>query len=241
MQLATAAQGGEAGAEAEAGSEGVPAGPAGEGSATSHWEESLVVRSWVNIEPDMEFRCFVAGGKMTAISQYRHLIHFPRLCANWSEGEGASFMQALVDAFESGIRAKLEGCFSNDDYILDLAIELAPSQTIANILSSEALSPDVVQKVWVVEVRHVESQGGEGEEGGEASKPRSLPAPHCQDSHRRENHDQQHQRHRPRHKHPPVAPPHRPRPTPHPGESVLRDNGRVLVLVGERFGPGPWA
>ena len=45
------------------------------------WTESLVARAWVDLEPDMEFRCFVSRGQLTAISQYRHLVYFPRLVA----------------------------------------------------------------------------------------------------------------------------------------------------------------
>jgi len=118
-------------------------------SEQAWWEESLVVRSWVQLEPDMEFRCFVVGGQLTAISQYRHLIHFPRLCANWTEGAG--ILSALVDAFETELRDKLAGCFPRDDYILDLAVQLAPTQDSSTIMSAARMAPDDVTKVWVVE------------------------------------------------------------------------------------------
>jgi len=151
MMLATAAQG-CAHAAATANSTNVAAAE-GEASGSGSvpgvaWLESLVVRDWIPIEPDMEFRCFVAGGTMTAISQYRHLIHFPRLCANWTEG--ANFLQALLTAFECSIKDKLAGLFPMDDYVLDLAIQL-DDMSLLNILSSDSLRPEVVEKVWVVE------------------------------------------------------------------------------------------
>jgi hypothetical protein len=35
-------------------------------------DQSLVVREWVEFEPDMEFRCFVRGGKLVAVSQVQY-------------------------------------------------------------------------------------------------------------------------------------------------------------------------
>ena len=97
----------------------------------------------------MEFRCFVVGGQLTAISQYRHLIHFPRLVANWDAGAG--LFERIVQAFETDIGPKLTGLFPSDDCIVDLAIELAPTETISSIMSAELIPPSSVVKVWVVE------------------------------------------------------------------------------------------
>ncbi len=45
------------------------------------FEEHFVVRQWVPIAIDMEFRAFVCDGKLTALTQYNHMVYFPRLVA----------------------------------------------------------------------------------------------------------------------------------------------------------------
>jgi hypothetical protein len=40
---------------------------------------SLVVREWVDVDIDMEFRGFVYGGKLVAVSQYNYLCFFPHI------------------------------------------------------------------------------------------------------------------------------------------------------------------
>lgn len=41
--------------------------------------EHLVVRPWIDIDVDMEFRGFVCDNRLNAVSQYNHLAYFPRL------------------------------------------------------------------------------------------------------------------------------------------------------------------
>jgi hypothetical protein len=113
------------------------------------WEESIAVRKWVNIEPDMEFRCFVYNGRLTAISQYRHLVHFPRLVANQDP-----LLKAMV-AFFDVVRPNLFGSFPEDDYILDLAVELQPGCDGEGILGHEPFQNEAeptIKKIWIVEV-----------------------------------------------------------------------------------------
>ena len=136
MKLALSAQGG--------GSDVLTSNEHGEEKI--EWQESLVAREWVVVEPDMEFRCFITSGKLVAISQYRHLVYFPRLVANWS-----MIQQALLQSFDA-IHSKLAGTFPKDDYILDLAIQLNSNYGPESILKETPLPPEAVTKVWVVEV-----------------------------------------------------------------------------------------
>ena len=119
-------------------------------AAGAVWEESLVAREWVDIEPDMEFRCFIAGGKLTAVSQYRHLVHWPRLCANRD-----AVLGALTAFCEDVARPRLSGAFPRDDYILDLAIELDVASAGGadhGALRNAPWGAGELRKVWAVEV-----------------------------------------------------------------------------------------
>jgi hypothetical protein len=120
-------------------------------AAAGSWEEHAVVRRWVNLEPDMEFRCFVANGNLTAVSQYRHLVYFPRLASNC-----AAVLSRLVAAFRE-ISPRLEGLFPKNDYVLDLALELQTGEegaatVVPPITSTEPLAPEAFAAVWAVEV-----------------------------------------------------------------------------------------
>lgn len=124
-------------------------------SLVESWNESLAVRRWVEIEPDMEFRCFICGGVLTAVSQYRHLLYFPRL-----ERHSAQVLRTLQDFVEITVAPRLAGVFPKDDYILDLALELDSSQGTNCILLSdrngEGFSCPVgalpITRTWVIEV-----------------------------------------------------------------------------------------
>merc|ERR1711990_26533 len=87
--------------------------------AQEDWNESLVARAWVHLEPDMEFRCFVAGGRVTGISQYRHFIYFPRVVALSS-----LLWAGALDFIEHTVQPRLAGVFPDDNYVADLAVEL---------------------------------------------------------------------------------------------------------------------
>ncbi|KAJ7050305.1 hypothetical protein C8F01DRAFT_1179417 [Mycena amicta] len=43
------------------------------------WEQNIIVRKWEPVTIDMEFRTFVASGRLTAISQYAYQLCSPRL------------------------------------------------------------------------------------------------------------------------------------------------------------------
>jgi len=43
------------------------------------WRNSIIVRKWIDIEIDMEFRGFVHNKELTALCQYSHDLYFPDL------------------------------------------------------------------------------------------------------------------------------------------------------------------
>jgi hypothetical protein len=43
------------------------------------WDMKIIIRKWVSIPPSMEFRGFVHEKKLTALSQYFHIVYFPDL------------------------------------------------------------------------------------------------------------------------------------------------------------------
>jgi len=111
------------------------------------WEEHAIVRRWVDLEPDMEFRCFVANGCLTAISQYHHLVYFPRLVSNRD-----SVLLRLLAAFHE-ISPRLEGITPRNGYVLDIAVELRSGEaSLPGITSREPMSADAFVAVWAVEV-----------------------------------------------------------------------------------------
>eukprot|EP00286_Rhodomonas_abbreviata_P010173 CAMPEP_0181324830 /NCGR_PEP_ID=MMETSP1101-20121128/20581_1 /TAXON_ID=46948 /ORGANISM="Rhodomonas abbreviata, Strain Caron Lab Isolate" /LENGTH=374 /DNA_ID=CAMNT_0023433057 /DNA_START=77 /DNA_END=1198 /DNA_ORIENTATION=+ len=85
------------------------------------WNQHIIVRKWQDIDVDMEFRCFVSGGQMTAISQYNHLCFFPHLVEKQE-----SIKQLLLRFFNEELRDKLSHKFEN--YVVDLAIVKCDSQ-----------------------------------------------------------------------------------------------------------------
>lgn len=124
------------------------------------WDESaqsLVVRRWIQFEPDMEFRCFIYEGQVVAISQYRHLCYFPRLCANYR-----MIFDTLISFLNELCLPVLKGVFPLDDYVLDVGIELSgavssESTTSTGILDeapgslAEPTSATKVHKCWAIE------------------------------------------------------------------------------------------
>jgi hypothetical protein len=47
--------------------------------STLEWNQHFIVREWVDIEPDMEFRGFVCNGQLNALSQYNFIFYSERL------------------------------------------------------------------------------------------------------------------------------------------------------------------
>jgi len=83
------------------------------------WQENFAVRRWVDIPVDMEFRGFVKNGRLTALSQYNHLAHFPRLVTH-----AAAIERRIRAFFDADIALRLAPAF--DDYVVDFAIAPDP-------------------------------------------------------------------------------------------------------------------
>lgn len=102
------------------------------------FHENVVVRRWVDIAVDMEFRGFVHGGKLTALSQYFHLVFSQRLVTLKHE-----ILQMIVSALETHIHSRLSGRFSS--YVIDFALTGGRFAFDANA----ATEPE---RVWVIEL-----------------------------------------------------------------------------------------
>eukprot|EP01043_Picozoa_sp_COSAG02_P056202 COSAG02_NODE_6631_length_3449_cov_1.855821_3_plen_364_part_00 len=75
-----------------------------------------VVRTWRAIDVDLEFRCFVFGGRINAISQYNHNCFFQRLV------DRKDYLQALMARFFEEKCAKSCNALYPEGYIIDFAI-----------------------------------------------------------------------------------------------------------------------
>ncbi|GFS15448.1 cell division cycle protein 123 homolog [Elysia marginata] len=81
----------------------------------SRFRENWIVRQFIHIDVDMEFRGFVHQQKLTAISQYNYLIFSQRLADNKD-----FYLQTITTFFENNIKPKLSGFVM--DYIIDFAV-----------------------------------------------------------------------------------------------------------------------
>jgi len=79
------------------------------------FSSSLIIRPWYNIDVDMEFRCFVSQGVMTAISQYNHGMYFKRLF-NLKDNLRAQIVQFWTSECQQALSSKFK------DYVIDIAV-----------------------------------------------------------------------------------------------------------------------
>ena len=81
------------------------------------WTENLVVREWHDIDMSQEWRCFVKNRKLTAISQYNYLPHFPELL------EHRDYLHARISSFVNDVvMPMLPAGPEFDDAVVDVAI-----------------------------------------------------------------------------------------------------------------------
>lgn len=108
-------------------SESLLASSEGQGSP---FDMSVVVRQWVDLPSEWEFRCFVVDGSLTAISQYFAKTYVPAMAKHKD-----AVLQALRAFFDEtkGLLGDLQ------TYIVDYAVEW---------------SDGAVQKIWIVEINN---------------------------------------------------------------------------------------
>mmetsp|Transcript_41785 Transcript_41785/g.93958 ORF Transcript_41785/g.93958 Transcript_41785/m.93958 type:complete len:340 (+) Transcript_41785:51-1070(+) len=80
---------------------------------------SLVLRRWISIEESSEFRCFVADGKLLAVSQRMTSAFFPHLSEMQAREDLASHLGSW---FEQHVKDK----FPAKRYVLDVSSNCAP-------------------------------------------------------------------------------------------------------------------
>jgi len=78
------------------------------------FKQNFVVRKWVDIDIDLEFRGFVKNCQFCAVSQYNILPFFPRLVEMKDD-----LLEKMVTFFEEQINPRLKDHFQ--DYIIDFA------------------------------------------------------------------------------------------------------------------------
>ena len=76
--------------------------------------ENVVIRKWIPIDIDMEFRGFVYNNQLNALSQYNHFIYFQRLTEMKQE-----IQKRILSFFEQKVKDKLK---EYEGYIVDFAI-----------------------------------------------------------------------------------------------------------------------
>ncbi len=81
------------------------------------FRENFVIRKFVEIDVDMEFRGFVYNGKLTALAQYNYLIHSERLCSR------RGVIARLIKAFyECQVAPKL---YAHEKFVKSFVIDFA--------------------------------------------------------------------------------------------------------------------
>ena len=114
--------------------------------------ENIILRPFVPIDVDMEFRGFVFQRRLTCLSQYNYLIHSQRLC----QGKD-SIGEKISSFFNETVREKLKD-YRSDNYVIDFALaktgeclfSRASNLVLLNgILADEGLDG---MRVWVIEL-----------------------------------------------------------------------------------------
>lgn len=82
----------------------------------SLFKENIILRPFIQIDVDMEFRGFVFQRRLTCLSQYNYLIYSQRLC-QWKN----QILEKIVSFFNEVVQTKLSKYKSNS-YVIDFAL-----------------------------------------------------------------------------------------------------------------------
>jgi hypothetical protein len=85
-------------------------------SFPAKWSQHIVLRPWLAIPTEHEFRAFVFDGKLTGLCQYFSSVHFPGLV------EKKAKIESLVIDFFSQIQSQIP--ISPAEYVMDLAVDV---------------------------------------------------------------------------------------------------------------------
>lgn len=80
------------------------------------WSQHIVLRPWVEIPTEQEFRAFVFDGKLTGLSQYFSSVHFPAVAERKAE------IESLVVDFFARVQALVP--IRPAEYVMDLAVNV---------------------------------------------------------------------------------------------------------------------
>ena len=85
-------------------------------SSDSLFKENIILRPFIPIDVDMEFRGFVFQQRLTCLSQYNYLIYSQRLC-QWKD----NILEKIISFFNQIIKTKLH-TYKANDYVIDFAL-----------------------------------------------------------------------------------------------------------------------
>ncbi|OWF45332.1 cell division cycle protein 123-like [Mizuhopecten yessoensis] len=98
------------------------------------YDEHFVIRKFIPIDVDMEFRGFVYQGQLTALSQYNYMVYSERLVAKKD-----SIANRIQDFFKISVQPKLPSANFPQDFIIDFAV-------------CDVEAEDNLWKLWVIEL-----------------------------------------------------------------------------------------
>ncbi|XP_033730566.1 cell division cycle protein 123-like [Pecten maximus] len=98
------------------------------------YDENFVIRKFIPIDVDMEFRGFAYKGQLTALSQYNYMIYSERLVA-----KKEAIAKRILEFFNASVQPKLSSDSFPREFIIDFAV--------CNVEAGEDS-----WKLWVIEL-----------------------------------------------------------------------------------------
>ncbi|CAF4843548.1 unnamed protein product [Rotaria sp. Silwood1] len=103
-------------------------------SSDSLFKENIILRPFIPIDVDMEFRGFVYQQRLTCLSQYNYLIYSQRLC-QWKD----NILEKIISFFNQSVKTKLDK-YKSHNYVIDFALAKGDDESVNSM------------KVWVIEL-----------------------------------------------------------------------------------------